>query len=267
MVFCQGTCGVEEALEADGVTVSTTMRKLTGSWYFTPETDNLMTWYIKTADGTAYTAEETFVRFGHWLSENSSTTTLTDINTFAYTNGAGTVEGTDYDITSKNSATGAILTDAEATYTGKAAGMSLQMEIDSDGETVAGTMHSGAFTADVNLTATFGGSPTLRGIIDNFESDNMYAVDPNWTVELQVRSFSDGTDEGTFNDGRAIATGQDGVWSATAYGSATQTKVDTTTGVPDDAGTDTLSVRPTGIFGSFNANFKDGRAAGAYATR
>ena len=43
------------------------------------------------------------------------------------------------------------------------------------------------------------------------------------------------------------ASGQDGDWTSDAYG----------------AGTD----RPVGIFGSFNAHFSDGHAAGAYATR
>ena len=248
VVFCEGgDCVVEAVTDAEGNDIGT-MKKLTGSWYFTPASP--MTWYIKNADGTAYTAEQTFVRFGHWLSENGDNAGLTDINTFAYTNGAGVTEGSHYELDTVNTGPDATtLTDTSAMYTGMAAGMSLQKQLDANGNVVPGTMHSGAFTADVSLEATFGANPTLGGTIYNFESDNMYAVDPNWEVKLQVRPFDGGFDGSSVAEsGRTITSGQDGVWSATAYGSGD-------------------TVRPTGIFGGFNAHFTDGHAAGAYATR
>ena len=225
--FCAGSdCSVDDD------------SNLTGSWYFTPN-DETESYIGTTTDGaTTYAVETLFVEFGHWLSANTDAT-LTDINTFALSAVAQT---------SPALTVTADLTDTSATYSGMAAGMSVQKELDSDGQPVAGTLHSGAFTADVNLTATFGASPTLGGTIDNFKSDNMYAVDPNWTVELQVRSFNGEFDGGSAaNSGRTIASGQDGAWSAAAYGNASE--------------------RPEGIFGGFNAHFTDGAAAGAYATR
>ena len=238
VAFCNGSdCSVN----ADG--------KLVGSWYFAPTvTDSAASAsYIKATGGKSYMVETTFVRFGHWL---SGTDAATVINTFAYVNGAGVAEGTDYELNTINTGADATtLTDTSATYTGMAAGLSLHKQLDTNGNVVPGTMHSGAFTADVELTATFGDNPTLGGTIDNFQSDNMYAVDSNWSVELQVRPFGGSfasTDAAT--SGRTIASGQDGRWSATAYGSG-------------------ATVRPTGIFGGFNAHFSDGHAAGAYATR
>ena len=69
-------------------------------------------------------------------------------------------------------------------------------------------------------------------------------IDSGWTVELERKALPA---VGDFDDGKTVATGRDGVWSATAYGTA--------------------GSRPTGIFGGFNAHFSDGHAAGAYATR
>ena len=224
--FCQGSdCKAEAVTDA-------TKKKLSGSWYFTPTDDEA--WYTKNSDDT-YSLETLFVRYGHWLSG----TTTTTINTFAYTD-AGTAEGVNYELNVINTGSDATtLTDTSATYTGVAAGLSYN-----------GTnKHSGAFTADVSLTANFGVSPTLGGTVSNFKSDNMDAVNSDWTVELQSRAFS-GTFDGSTaaNSGRTITNGQDGAWSATAYGSG-------------------ATVRPTGIFGGFNAHFSDGHAAGAYAVR
>ncbi len=259
--FCQGSdCAVK------AVTGKAAMRELVGSWYFTPA--NPETWYLATdTTGTSYTPEMTFVRFGHWLSTNSENANNTDINTFAYTSARTGVSA--YDLNTVNTATGAILTDTSATYAGKAAGMSHRQTFGTDGVVVAGSRQSGAFTADVSLTATFGpeadNAVTLGGTINNFMSDNADAVDSTWSVQLQSRGFQGGN----FGDGagRTVASGQDGTWSAQAYGSGTMTKVDGE-GVPNTTtGIDTLSVRPTGIFGGFNANFSNGAAAGAYATR
>ena len=184
-----------------------------------------------------YAPESLYVKFGHWLTPSDDDTV---VNRYA-SNDAGTSER-DFSL-AVNATT---LTDTSAEYSGRAVGMSLHKEVNSDGAAVDGTLQSGAFTAVVNLNATFGGSPTLGGTITGFESDNSGAFDSDWNVELQVTGLeSDGTLDG---EGRTIATGADGVWSAQAYGT-------------DDA------ARPAGIFGGFNAHFSDGHAAGAYATR
>ena len=132
--------------------------------------------------------------------------------------------------------------DGTATYSGTAAGMSVVTVPNPDGDgRVAGS--SGAFTADVTLNATFGGTPTIDGTITNFMGG---AVGSNWRVTLRSQTLaatgsSDGT---TRTDGQAA----DGLWSAQPYGG--------------DA-----DARPSGVHGGFNANFRDGAAVGAYATR
>ena len=64
--------------------------------------------------------------------------------------------------------------------------MSLHKDVDGNGAPVPGSLQSGAFTADVTLTATFGMSPTLGGYINGFEGD---AVDPDWRVTLVQGAF------------------------------------------------------------------------------
>ena len=65
--------------------------------------------------------------------------------------------------------------------------MSLHKEVDGDGGVVPGTLQSGAFTADVTLTATFGTFPLLGGYINGFKGN---AVDPDWRVTLVEGAFT-----------------------------------------------------------------------------
>ena len=170
------------------------------------------------------------------VAENGDVT----VNTYA---GGGVVAGGDVvgtntgglEVTTVNTGADATtLTDRSATYTGTAAGMSLHKEVDGDGVAVPGTLQSGAFTADVTLTAKFGTAPTLGGYINGFEG---YAVDPGWKVTLVQGAFTGATlEDGT----TTTPNGQDGEWSAIGYG--------------------TSGARPTGIFGGFNAHFSDGHA-------
>ena len=222
VVFCAGTdCKV-----TDG--------KLAGSWYFTTNASNAETYYEMLDDATDYSAETLYAQFGHWLTMTGEAAT---VRTYAMT--AGNTTGLVVD-TVNEEPEATTLTDKSATYEGTAAGMSLHKEVDVDGAVVPGTLQSGAFTADVTLTAKFGAAPMLGGYINGFKGN---AVDPNWRVTLLEGAFVDATLE----DGTTTATGQDGVWSATSHG--------------------TSGERPTGIFGGFNAHFTDGHAAGAYATR
>lgn len=272
MFFCQGNDCKVAAVSGAG---NAGLRTLTGSWYFTPTSST--NWYVTDAtDSKKYMKEDAYVQYGHWLAGTNASAT---IYTFAYTT-EGTANNTDYNITTVNSGTGAILSDSSATYTGHAAGMSLHKQINSDGGAVKGTEQSGPFTADVTLTANFGASPTLGGTISNFragsldmngnlENVNMDAVDTGWRVTLQNRSFTGGAFLATdaASSGLAVASGQNGVWTAQAYGTAGMTTVDGNNVPVTTGGTATLSVRPEGIFGKFNAHFSDGHAAGAYATR
>ena len=227
-VFCSG----------DDCAVGATT--LTGSWFFTPMYP--MEWYVRTAADTGYEAETLYARFGHWLTANVEDPALTDINTYAM-GGAGTGTNTGSLVLTVKTEEGATsLTDTSATYNGPAAGMSLHKEFDGQGAIVPGSLQSAAFTADVKLTVTFGSAPTLGGTVSNFQGG---ATDPDWSVVLLNRGFVGSFDSD--DAGTTTASGQDGEWTAQAFG-------------PIDG-------RPTGVFGGFNAHFSDGHAAGAYATR
>ena len=202
---------------------------LIGGWYFTP--DDVDQWYVGTTDAanvTTYAAETLYAQFGHWLADDGSGNTV--VNTYTLTTGnTGSLDlGT------------ANFTDTTATYSGRATGMSSTWTTDED--SVVTSMASGAFTATVNLKATFDDTPILEGTIDNFAGP---AVDSAWSVALESKALD--ASNANFTDGVTTATGRDGVWTAQGYGVS--------------------AARPTGFFGGFNAHFSDGHAAGAYAAR
>ena len=216
--FCAGSdCSVDDD------------SNLTGSWYFTPA--DVEAEYVGTTDDmnvTTYAVEILYAQFGHWLTEDTGNTA---VNTYAMTGG---------NMSSVDLGTGTF-TDLTATYSGDAVGMSSTWTTDEDN--LITSRASGAFTADVNLTATFDDTnPSLTGTIDNFVGP---AVDSAWSVDLASQVLS----SGNFSDG-ATSTGpqaQSGGWTAQVYGAA--------------------NARPTGFFGGFDAHFTDGHAAGAYAAR
>lgn len=223
--------------------------KLVGSWYFSPTSP--MAYYEKAAGATDYTQEE-YVQYGHWLVVDDGSVTTANagqvtVMTYAALNGTTTDSGTwaAADPTSDNAG----LKASSATYSGMAAGRSVHKTLDSQGAVT--DIQSGRFMADVMLRATFADAgSTLGGMIDNFRGvDNEYAVDSSWEVTLNAVTTADGTvtNDGSATDGVTEATGQNGDWTADAYGAA--------------------AARPVGIFGNFNAHFTDGHAAGAYATR
>ena len=234
--FCQGSKCMVEGVAGDA---NEGVRKFTGSWYFTPTSP--MAYYIRNTDDTAYELETDYAQFGHWLADAAGVLT---VNTFA---GGGVTEtntdGLALNVNEGPDATA--LLDRSATYEGTAAGMSVHNEVDGDGAVVPGTLQSGAFTADVTLTAKFGSAPSLGGYINGFKGNN--AVDPDWRVTLVDTAFTNNVTTATVGGGVTTASAQDGEWSATGYGETTE--------------------RPTGFFGGFNAHFTDGDAAGAYATR
>ena len=223
---------------------------LEGSWYFTPT--HATAYYTANADGDGYDAEN-YARYGYWLTSGAGGVT---VNTFAEVRSGGAVQGA-------GSGTAGLGTNdtlgPNATYSGKAAGMSVHKTFDADEQQIG--IASGAFTADVSLTATFGDTnPSLKGEVKNFMGN---AVDPAWKVTLAgtgddaTMTFSN---EGTVTSGQArdgtgrTKKGDNGTWSATAYGGT------------NDANNN-ASKRPSVIVGNFDANFSDGSAAGAYATR
>ena len=201
--------------------------ELAGTWVFAPE--NSAAYYEKVGDAQTYTEEKNYARFGHWLVvDNDAAATL---RTYAWTN--GNINEVDLEENKK--------LEGSATYTGPAAGMSVHKGFDTQGEQMS--IASGRFTADVKLNARFDDSPTVDGSVSNFQGD---AVDPTWKVGLREMTLGMERQAGA-GITETAGTGDDGQWNAQAYGMAGK--------------------RPMGIFGDFNAHWKDGHAAGAFATR
>ena len=243
LVFCLGDdCKVGAAGTADE-------GKLVGSWYFSPTKEKA--YYEKVGTATVYT-EELYVNYGHWLvvRDNDDTNTANvdetgQVHVVTYAVLSGTSPGDGSWAAAVPGSSDAGLRAASAKYSGNAVGRSVHKTLDGDGG--ISDIQSGRFMADVELTATFAaGGSTLGGTIDNFrapEGSNPDAVDSSWTVTLNAAT----TPNGTVSTGVTEASGQNGDWTADAYGANT--------------------ARAVGIFGSFNAHFSDGHAAGAYATR
>ena len=237
-VHCLGTCGLDE----DG--------NLEGSWYFTPTSP--MAKYVMKDEATTY-SEEMFAYFGYWL--NTDTTGATprlELTTFAAPGGPGTnMTGLSLEPDTGEKST-------SATYTGKAAGLSLTKDRKPDG---SGFMNheSGHFTAEVTLTADFSGSTdgesSLVGTINKFRGD---AVNTTWEVTLEETGLTAGA---ALVNGMGTASGgsgtDDGEWTAQGYGPVQ------TPATNDDAA---VNHRPTGFYGNFNAHFVDGHAMGSYVT-
>ncbi len=209
--------------------------KLGAGWYFSPAAPRAYYQRVKddpTTDADEslnYETETLYAQYGHWLTATGDPLDWT-VNTFALTTAGGATvnlaAGTEDDG----------LADTAA-YSGSAAGVSVRTMGSGDSKTT----DSGAFTADVSLTANFGATPTVRGTIDNFIGD---AVGSGWSVNLESATLQVSSEA----TGVATGSGRDGVWSAQAYGTE-------------------ATERPAGIFGGFTAHFTDGDAAGAFATR
>ena len=247
-VFCAGSdCkveGVTDNLDTDA-NENETMRKLVGSWYFAPDSEDALWVKASGEEASGYELAKLYAKYGYWLSGTGDTDVT--INTYAMA-GAGDDTPTEYDTKDP-----AGCTDCEATYKGEALGMSVHQVFDTNGKVEA--THSGEFTADVTLEAKFGDTPTLSGTVSNFMGGAH--VDNDWMVTLK------GTGTGTAGDtvefpagGSPIAGGvtvgndddRTGDWTARAYG--------------NDA-----EERAVGIYGTFDAHFTDGHVAGGYATR
>ena len=131
-VFCAGNdCRVEGDAGSE---------KLTGRWYFTP--DSFTQRYVRVAN--VFVPETLYAKFGHWLTADQDGNT--EVNTYAFTD----ANTSGLDLTTDT------LTDTSATYEGRAVGMSVKKATDSDGNITS--IESGAFSAKVTLKATFDGA-------------------------------------------------------------------------------------------------------------
>ena len=247
----------------DGCSVGTSganAGKLVGAWYFTPNSQTDV--YIPNPDedardATPYVRDDGLVQWGHWIAADTTDTALFRIHTYAVS-GANTANldlGVD---------AGSETEFETASYKGDAAGMSVHKELDTNGKQLS--ISSGAFTAKVSLTARFGSEPTLKGTIDQFRSESGMNTDPGWSVALQERRLDTTSAAFTSIDGSTLGvakgSGQGGDWTTQGFGPE-QTPEDSTT----TPATPAVNHRPTGFFGSFNAHFTDGHAAGVYSAR
>ncbi|MCY4241965.1 MAG: hypothetical protein OXD36_09515, partial [Rhodobacter sp.] len=131
--------------------------------------------------------------------------------------------------------------DNKATYSGTATGLSVRETGSGD----SAVSHSGHFTADMKLNASFGDTSTLVGTVRNFQpvsGQGTAHVNTGWALDLEGTGFTGGG----FKEN-----GPTGTWTAQAYGGSV---------------TDGEQARPTGVYGTVNAAFSDGAAAGVYHT-
>ena len=215
--------------------------KLSAGWYFTPASPK--DFYV--AKVGSYEPATMFAQYGYWLNFDAAGA-ATSISPFAVLGNSGSAAvTTTLNLIRPTDATA----DVTAKYSGKAAGISVRGDA------------SGHFTANVNLTATFGaavgtaaGNSNLRGSISGFEGN---AVNSSWHVTLTEGFLTSTAGAAGATAGGGVA----GAWTAQGYGPAPVNHDG------DDGTTPAVPQRPAGFFGTFNANFGDGAAAGAYATR
>ncbi len=229
---CAGTaCAVTRNADGD-----VTLPGLT----FTPLNFNAATTVAKYAD-----PDEDYTHFGYWMKSTTQRdgTQVHDIETFhdgsgaaaLATIGSGGLEGT-------------------ASYYGAAAGVYVKK--DGAGDSLMVT--DGTFTADAELTATFGGnniavnkqnrvSGTISGFMDGstelgFDDLSLGAspFDDANNGDLAVGLFSGSTDGG----------GKTGEWSGEFHGNI--------------GGTVTTAQFPANVSGEFNGHFTNGHVAGAF---
>ena len=189
-------CGGNDCKVSATPTSTLASLQLTGSWYFAPTDKNEE--YVRDRTVTTdrvYIPDNLYVKYGYWLSGTENN--VASVSVYAYSAGASTAEGTGYEL--GVDATPA-LTDTKGEYIGNAVGISSVKEYDSQGNVVAGSLQSGHFTADVELTVTFQtatSNASISGSLENFEGG---AVDSTWRVDLQSNTGD------AFNNGQLTTT-------------------------------------------------------------
>ena len=251
-----------DAMGTDDCTVSLDAKgaitEMTAGWVLTPDAG-------ATSDETDYE----YLSYGFWLkktTDGDDVLTYNEVETFATAMGHPETSAADVDL-------GAVT--GSATYEGGSVGVYVKNVLDDQANIVSGT--SGHFSADVELTANFGGGGvaandqfSIGGKITGFVLQHGELND--WAVGLGLADFSgrvDGnapgkTDPGdtyanVFND---VATGDStalpGSWNGVFWGSSASGDHDM------DLETPVTSPQPVAVTGEFNANFTDGTAAGGF---
>ena len=206
---------------------------LSDGWYFTPA--DAMELYVANPDMAGmYMVATMYATYGYWLTYTDGA--ASGIALYSNNTGASTT------LNVGQEGTGDDAKDVTATYSGSAVGISKRGD------------NSGQFTAAVNLTATFAVAPMLRGRISSFQGGAV----GNWTVVLNETALN--ATAGFDAVGTTAGGGAAGEWTAQGYGPA---PIDH----DGDPNTALQNQRPSGFHGRFDANFGDGSAAGAFATR
>ena len=235
---CTGDCSASRAKNGDLMLggardADTGVITVTDTWTFTPDGD-LETLKV---DGVNYDAD--YLSFGYWVREReSATSSRFSVGTFFAGSEPFTV-------------TGAEALRGTATYIGEAAGM-YALKGDST--------EAGAFTADANLRARFGGGDavgqySISGTISNFVNGSNDMVDEGWTLTLDPAGFRSGTSgsytySNTFNG----STTGNGNWEGQFFGNPT--------------GATAAASHPLSVAGEFTGHFDNGHVIGAFgATR
>ena len=155
-----------------------------------------------------------------------------------------------------------------AKYSGAAAGKFARKTLNSDG-TVAGLI-AGHFTADANLTATFGQTAesslapnqlhSIHGYVDDFRDGDGNTIDSSWNtatgrVNLMKAGFGG---SGSLNERTSTlpddtfggATNGNGMWQGRFFG-------------PDE-NADNEAIKPSGVAGEFTNHWSNGHVIGAF---
>ena len=225
-------------------------------------------WIFTPAEGaTSDVADADYLHYGFWLKRTTDAdgaTTYNEVETFAAATGFPATGTTGLDDV-----------EGSATYEGGSVGVYVKNVLDDQGDIASAT--SGHFSADVELTADFGGGDlpvnnqfTIGGKITDFVLSG--GEENDWAVGLGLADFSgrtDGNEPGKSESGNiytdmfsGVATGDStaaaGSWNGAFYGSSEAVDHD------DDATTDEINPAPVAVVGEFNANFTDGTAAGGF---
>ena len=230
---CNGTTDCTVTADAMGE-----ITEITGEWIFTPD-----------AGAMSLVADADYLHYGFWLkrtTDSDGAVTYNEIETFAESSVQASGRVT--------SVTGS------ADYQGGAVGVyAIRHGYDpTDGELDDAT--SGHFSARVVLRATFGQTAendippnqlnSLTGTIDQFVLQ--HGEENDWSVDLQGSIAADtGTASGTASDDADDSKAPAGSYSATFHGDVT-------------AAADGTVPHPGAVVGEFNANFEQGRVAGAF---
>ena len=234
---CVSTCTLSTDTDAN-------LDAVGGTWHFTPDDDESL---VPVADAD-------YMHFGYWMNESEDGNTGEPVLEVA-----AIADGTE------ESAIGTVQSlEGRATYSGAATGLYVKRALSMDGE--VDSRAGGQFTADVMLTATFGGARvpaidhySIHGSITSFLDRDGAAIDSSWSVDLETALFdSQGITSGSAFSGETVGDERAamGTWTGRFFGPVAIDSDATTTG--------NQSTLPSGVAGTFDGAFTNGAVIGAF---